>query len=244
MSIENIEIVEHNGERLFEFSICADHRDQEIPIWQKKVFEKFNRKINQLWFPFGQLGLSHGQVIDWIVGNTKDMNIDYYMMWENDSIPLRRDYFDIVYDKIKDKETIMGSAQQSNHKIKYDGTLNHPYCATPFSISTKLYNKLGRPSFDHHVPRSDTYEEIAFKAEELGYNICIVWPRETVGLTEEQMKILGPGATHKSPIGQGRFGGFGSTFGNNLWYHQYFPPVKEHAEVFIRKCQEVLEKKQ
>lgn len=236
--MNNLQITEINGERLLEVSICADHRDQSIPPWQKLVFEKFGSKINQMWFPFSK-GLSHGQVLDWIVEQTKNLNIDYYIMWENDSIPLRSDYLQMVYDKIKDKNTIMGSAQQSNHKIKFDGTYNHPYPATPFCFSAQVYNKLGRPSLDHHVPRSDTYEEVAFKAEELGYNICIVWPKHTVGLIEEEMKELGC-KTSKSPVGQGHFGGFGTIFGENLWYHQYFSPVSSHVSSFIKKCEEVL----
>ena len=238
--LENIQLTEINGEKVFEFSICADHRDQEIPIWQKKVFDKFGAKINQLYFEFGRLGLSHGQVIDWIMEQIKDRkDIDYVVMWENDSLPLRKDYLQIIYDKIKDKNTIMGSSQRSQHKVKFGGTTNHVYAATPFSISIKLYNKIGRPTFDHHIPRSDTYEEVGFRVEELGYNVCLVYPRSTIGLTPSEMEELHC-PTPKALVCQEVYSGFGTVFGDNLWFHTFFPPVSSHKKHFIQKCQEVL----
>lgn len=233
----DIKLTEINDEKIFQFAICVNRQNMEMLDYQKRVFAKFGHHINQITGNYPPC--SHGAVLEAVLAQIDHSQIDYYVMWENDSIPLRSDYLEIIYDKIKDKSTVMGSAQQSNHKKKWDGTYNHPYCATPLCISKKLYEKLGKPTLDHHVPRSDTYEEVSFKAEELGYNICIVWPRHTVGLSESEMKELSC-PTNKSLIGQDRYGGYGTTSGDNLWYHQYFSPVGSHAKMFIDKCKEVL----
>lgn len=239
MSLENLQLTQINGENICEISICSDNRNLEIPPWQKKVFDKFGSKINQLFFPFSK-GLSHGWSLDWIMNEIKDRkDIDYLIFFENDSIPLRKDYLNVIYDKIKDKETIFGVSQNSNHKLGTDGkTLVHPYPATPFSFSIELYNKLERPTFDHHIPRSDTYEELAYKCEEMGYNVCMVWPRSVRGLTESEAKELNC-PTLKSHIIQNVYGGYGTQAGS-LFFHMYFSPIHNHAELFIERCKQVL----
>jgi hypothetical protein len=238
--LENLVLTEINGEKICQISICSDNRHLEIPPYQKLVFDKFKTPINQLFFPFSR-GLSHGQVLDWIMNKIKDRkDITYIGFWENDSCPMRPDYLNIVYDKIKDKETVMGSAQRSQHKIKMDGTTHHIYEATPFFISIDLYNKICRPSFDHHIPRSDTFEEISFKVKEFGYQTVTVWPKNTRGLTPEEMKELHC-ETSRAALVQEITSGYCTVFGNNLWYHSYFSPVSTHVKYTIDKFKEILE---
>ena len=226
--------------KIFQFSVYGKNRDQSLLEWQKKVFDKFGRPINQIYIPFEQ-GYSHGQGIDLVLNNafSQISDIDYVIIWDDDAIPLRRDYLEIAFDKIKYKDTIFGNVEQSNHIKKFDGTYNHPYIGTsPFCISVELLKKLGYPSFDH-CNEGDRAEKICLLAEENGYCLSMVWPSNVIGLNEEEM-IQTKTPTSKSLLGQNRYFGFGVTYGENFSYHQMCAPAKRHSELFIKKCQEVL----
>ena len=53
-------------------------------------------------------------------------------------------------------------------------------------LSKELYSKLGYPSFDTDNKYSDTAEQLTYTCERLGYNICLVWPSNVLGITEEE----------------------------------------------------------
>lgn len=230
-----------NNETIFQFSIFGLERDGEIVTWQKKVFDKLKLPITQIYFPF-EKGYGHGYGVEHVFNQLRQENkIDYIICWDIDCIPLKEGCLEFIYEKIKDKHTLFGGTYQSNHKKKPDGTFNHPYAGPPFAISSILYEKLGKPSLDHFIPRSDTFEEATWKCEELGFSVCLMWPSNVIGLNDEEMRNI-PCPTSKSPLGQGHFNGFGTTYGDGWFYHQMCAPAKRHKELFVKKCNEVLNK--
>jgi hypothetical protein len=54
-------------------------------------------------------------------------------------------------------------------------------------VDKELYLKLGKPTFLETF-RSDIGEELTWKCEEMGYNVCLSYPTEFYPLTDEEMK--------------------------------------------------------
>lgn len=227
-----------NNEKIVQVCLHSDSIDKDILEYHKKVFNKYNSLINYVKFPFN-LGFSHGQGIDWFIENTIN-DTDYWLFWDSDCIPTRLDYLQIMYDKVKDKETLMGQIQQSNHLknlIRTDE--NHPYIGTSgMFLSKELYLKLGRPSF-HFNDYCDTGELLTYKCEEMGYNVSAIWPKSCEELTEEECKNAVIDYKHKkSRVGCFYFG-LGTQYGS-LQYHAMCGCVPRSKKLFIDKCKEIL----
>ncbi len=230
-----------NNEVLIVGTVYGENRSSEVLEYHQKVFDKFQIPINYLKFDSKQL--NHGVAIDYFINNTINRGVNYYLFMDMDCIPLVSNFIDIVYDKIKDKNTLFGGVTQSNHKRGPNGEFNHPYVgAAHIAFSSELYLKCGCPTFNDTIPRSDTGEEFTYKCEELGHQVCQVWPSSVVGLTLEECKELEIDFQHqKSALGNGMWMGFGTTYGN-LFYHQMAAKCKRHIPLFIQKCEEILSK--
>lgn len=230
-----------NSENIFIGTVFSDNRNMQVLEYQQKVFNKFQIPINYLKYDSKQL--NHGQALETIIVNTINRNVHYYVFMDMDCIPLLSNFVDIVYDKIKDKNTLFGGLSQSNHKRGPNGEFNHPYIsAANMAFSKELYLKCNSPTFSDHIPRSDTGEEFTYKCEELGFQICQVWPSSVVGFTLEECKELEIDPKHqKSALGNGMWMGFGTTY-SNLFYHQMAAGCKRHIPMFIQKCEEILNK--
>jgi hypothetical protein len=144
---------------------------------------------------------------------------------EIDSVILRRDAIFELLAKVKDKQTIAGGLHQSNHLKKADGTTNRPYVSPSFHlISSRLYDALGKPTYDHTAD-CDCAENVTKIAQEKGYCIAGIWPRNI----QEPMFALGNGLKF----------GFGTTYGD-YYYHQMCSYHPRHEECFVAKCQEII----
>ncbi len=166
--------------------------------------------------------------------------VDYFIFWDIDSVPLVPNYLEIIIDKIKDKNSVCGGAFRNAHKVKDP---NWPYdfvsCGPPFGISTEFWLKLGKPTFDHYLDRSDTFEEISFRAKEFGGIVCIFYPSHVGGKTEHEPEktkeelepILEPGIKF----------GYSCTYANFV-YHQFNVTCSSHVDKFVAKCKEILYK--
>ena len=231
-------VIEKNGEKIAIFCPYGNNRDKEVVNWHKKVHQFYRVPVNYLLAPFPSI--SHGQVIDHFIRQTAQI-VDYWIFLDDDLIYLRNNFVDIIYDKIKDKETLWGLSGQSNHLKGPNGEFSHPYAyGSGMGLSKELYSKLGYPSFDTDNKYSDTAEQLTYACERLGYNICLVWPSNVLGVTEEEcIKHEIPLEHKKVPLGQFCFG-FGTTYGQNLAFHTMSAPLERHKPMFINKCKEVL----
>ena len=232
----DLNYIEKNGEKIVLFCPYGKNRSSKVLEYNQKIFNKFNIPVNYIEYPFP--ACTHGEAIDHFVNLTQDL-ADYWIMIDIDIVPLRKDIVDIYYDKIKDKNTIISTCGQSNHLLTKNNDYNHPYCyGSGLGIPKELWLKLGKPSFNHNN-NSDTAENITFKCEELGYNICFIWPRKVVGLTDEQCDLMKMDRKYKkSKVGCFEFG-YQTTYGD-LWFHCMFANCPDHEMDFIKKCEEIL----
>lgn len=229
-----------NNERLVIAVFYGENRDSEFLTYHKKVYSHFKIPINYVKCPFP--GISHGAAIDNFVKSSINI-VDYWVFTDVDCIPLFPAFVDFIYDKIRDKRTVFGLAHQSNHKIGPNGTVFHPYCGTGLhAISKELYLRLGSPTYDDKISRSDTSEEVTYKAEELGYATYIIWPSKTEGMTDEECKKHGIDPVYKtSKLGNGPIFGMGTTY-CDLFYHSMCMIIPRSKDLFINECKKVLAK--
>ena len=102
-----------------------------------------------------------------------------------------------------------------------NGTVQHVYVSPCFlAISRNLYEKLGRPSFNHNQ-RGDCAEEITWRAKEQGYNVGLVYPSSVVDRCY--------------PLDNGLSFGWGTVYGD-LAYHGYCQGREGSEQMFIDKC--------
>ena len=238
---QKVNYKEINKEKICIFTFFGDGGRQEQEIrrhksvmeWQQKVFNNFKFPINYVYNNFNYFDF--GQALDSFTTATKDF-VDYWVHFDIDAIPLYENVLQEIYDKIKDKKSLWGCASQSNH-IFVNGTKQHAYCnSSTFGLAIDFYKKLGSPSF-RHTNRGDMAEEITWKAQELGYTICLVYPQGYDGVTPEeanQYKIA-----PYSDLDNGFKFGMGTNYANMI-YHATMQIVPRSTDLFIQKCQETI----
>ena len=223
----NLNLFQKNNETILPIVLFGGNRDEQIVQYHKKVMvDYFKIPFNYIECPFPSV--SHGFCMNQIINRTIDsIKPDYYWFCDNDSIILKEEALDIMYDFVKNKYTIAGQIWQSNHKKGPNGMIPHPYISQAFIwFSTSLFNKLGRPDCDHWVERSDTAEEITYKAKENGYIVAGLYPSHSVDPNTD----LDNGCRY----------GLGNTYGSDLMYHASQQNNPKSKDLFIEKCQEVL----
>lgn len=209
------------GSRVAVISLYGSNRPTTIVDWQRKVFDRFDITLNQIAAPFP--AQSHGYFLDRVAEQTISQ-WDYLITFDMDAIPLRPDFVSQIMDKICDGRTLFGGAQQSNH-IVVNGTAQNVYVSPCFlAISRNLYEKLGRPTFDH-TSRGDCAEELTWRVKEQGFNLGLVYPSS----------IIDP----CYPLDNGLHFGQGTTYGD-LAYHNFCQDRANSEQMFVEKCKETL----
>lgn len=213
---ENIAIIVPYG-RNRSISILNHHR--------RLMVDHFGFNINYVECPFP--GVSHGFILNELIKQLGGLKgIDYILFMENDSIFLRKDALEFIYNIVKNKVTIFGQAWQSNHKKGPNGNIQHAYAGPAcLCFHHDLYYRLNAPDLDHNIARSDTAEELTYKAKELGYNVCLFYPSHV----EEPNTDLDNGCKT----------GLGNTY-QDLFFHASQAGHTRHEEVFVKKCEDVL----
>lgn len=244
MNNQNLTILELENEKILISTFIGKNRSLEIHEWHRKVFNHFNLPINYIYIPF-ELGYPYGKAIDYYVNSLLDY-IDYFIFMDVDAIPLKNNSIETIINFIKNKETIWGLSQQSTHILK-NGIPNHPYAGfSSCAFSKDLYIKLGKPTFSE-TPRGDIGEELTWRCEELGYNVCLSYPTEFHELTEEEM--FNTGNAKHGWVNNGIKLGMGTTFGNGLCYHSFHTSclpgtnqlaIPRTAELFIKKAKKAI----
>lgn len=232
-----------DGETVLVSTFVGKNRSSNILEWHQRVFEHYKVPVNYISASF-ELGISYGRLIDHYVNSVID-SVDYFIFFDMDAMPLKKEGIRLIIDKIKDKNTIWGISQQSTHILK-NGTPIHPYAGfSSCGFSKELYLKLGKPTFSE-TPRGDIGEELTWRCEELGFNVCLSYPTEFHELTEEEMKNTG-NAKH-GWVNNGIKLGLGTTFGG-IFYHSFHQAVipgtqivaiPRSVEIFISKAKQIL----
>ncbi len=227
--------IQRNGESILAVTFYGQNRDNEVLDHQKKVFKYYGIHVNYIPWPFEQAG--HGDAVQHLVDSTLNMNIDYYLFIDMDAIPTREDFFNIIYSKISDKQTIFGPAWCASHRSP-----NRLHAAGCFLAFAKdLYIKLGKPPLHDRIPRSDNFAELSFRAEELGYGVSLVYPKSFYELTDDEMKQT-QNPRHWNLGLNGLKFGLCSQY-SDLFFHAGMANIKRGRDIFIAKCQEILNKK-
>jgi hypothetical protein len=208
-----------NGLKIKIVSYCYENvMNTEVPIYQKKVFDKFEMLINQF-----SSNLSHCDFMDYIV---KYEDCDAYIFFDIDCIPLKPNLYQYIIDTIVSKNCILGIEQcsgiaTSSPTLLYAG----PAC---FAITSQLYNYLGRPSFKNNE-RSDVAQELT--------HLC-----NTIGIDIQFFKHTSS-KNYKWNLGIGKKFGNASIYDDWL-YHQF--EIKrdndnnQNIMEFIEKCKSIL----
>jgi hypothetical protein len=222
----NLQLLNINGETILIICLYGKNRSENVTAWSKKIMvDHWNLPVNYLECPFP--GVSHGQMMNYVISQTIDsIKPDYYLWIDNDALFLREDAMDFIYSMIKNKITVFGHAWMSNHKFTDRGVVNAYASQATLAYSTKLFNQLGRPDCDHFIPRSDTSEEITYKAKELGFCVSLLYPNYVVD--------------PNTPLDSSCFLGFGNFYGQNMMFHCSQCPNPKHEELFIETCKRVL----
>lgn len=216
-----------NGESIAIICPFGNNRPSDTIEWNKKVMVDYlELQMNYIYCPFP--AGSHGYYLNAIVNGTIDKEDapDYYLFIENDSIFLNKRGLSFIYDIVKNKQTVWGLAWQSNHKSGPRG-VTHAYAGPAgLCVSRQLYNELGRPDLDHHIARSDTAEELTYRAKELGFTVALTYISEM----HEQ----------NTPLDNSCFSGLGNVHGKKMFYHASQQGNDKSATLFIEKCREVI----
>lgn len=227
----NLKYQEKNGEKIAIIVLYGANRSNEVLNWQRKVMVgHFGLTVNYIECPFP--GVSHGFCMNYIIKDTIDLPDapDYYLFIDNDAIFLKDGCLDLLYDFVKNKMTVAGHSWQSNHKKGPNGLIPHAYASQATLIFSKqLYNALGRPDMDHWIERSDTAEELTYRAKEMGYIVVLIYPSHSVDANTD--------------LDNGCRFGLGNTYGPNLMYHVSQQGDPRSAGLFIQKAKDVLDGK-
>ena len=211
-------------ERIVVAAFCGDNRPSEFAEHQRKVFDHFRIPINQVFVDFSEF--NHGTAVDAFLSRISRA-YDYFILFDTDAVPLRGDFIDLAYEKIRDKRTLYGLAQQSNH-IPVNGSTNHVYVGPgALAISRELYVALSRPSFAG-TGRSDTAEELTWRAEELGYTVALVFPSRV------QRRLW--------DLGNGHSFGIGTTYGDCI-FHAFAQNDRHSKKLFLDICKSILKRR-
>jgi len=190
---------------------------------------KFN--INYIQCPFP--AMSHGWCMNQILRETIDsLKPDYYFFLDSDAIFLKKEAMDIMYDFVKNKRTLFGITQQSNHKKNnITNSKIHAYVSQAcVCFPSKIYNELNRPCMDHWSDGSDefggdTAERLTYEAKKKGYLISMIYPSNVY--------------LKNSNLDSGLMFGMGNTY-SDLVYHvmQQDNPISK--DLFIEECKKVI----
>lgn len=199
-------------------SLHWDNVDKDMLAAHKRVMGFFNIPMN-----YHNLdGFNHGSWMEWVINNSVS---DVIVFMEPDCIPLDKKIFEYIKYANRN-ETFVGIAQVSNHIPPR----SHIYAAPGFyAISKKAYEKLGRPPFSETL-RSDTAEEICYVAEQRGMKYRALMPTY----------FEKPSSEGLWPLSNLGYYGIGTVFDNTI-YHLYQSRMAENIEMFVKRCDEVID---
>jgi hypothetical protein len=198
-------------------SLHWDNVDKDMLKAHQSVMSHFDIPVN-----YHSTNTNHGFWMQQVIGRS---NSDVIVIIEPDCIILDKEkvlnYIKYAYRN----ETFVGIAQVSNHIHPK----SHIYAAPGFYVmSSKAYNKLGRPSFTEER-NTDTAEAVCYLAEDKGMRYRSLMP---TCFEKESSEGLWP-------LGSLGYYGIGTVFDNAV-YHLYQSRMAENIELFVKRCDEVI----
>lgn len=174
---------------------------------------------------YTQKNIPHGQWLDQVMAAATS---DVVAIIEPDLIPLNKEIVLKAIAYVLEHDTFLGCAQVSNHI----GTGTHIFASPAFFFITRnCYEKLGRPSFMPNK-KGDVAEMLAFAAEEKGVAYRTLFPTRYEKAPSEGCWALGSYGYY----------GIGTVFVDQI-YHLFQSRTAENIELFVKRCDELLEKK-
>jgi len=208
---EEPEFLVINDKKILISSYSFKNLPTEIINSQKNVFNHLDIPINQY---VGEV--RHPQFLDFIINN---IEADYFIFFDVDCVPLKTKIVEYLIDEIGE-ETMIGIEQQSNLRNFPEHIYAGPAC---FAISKKFYDYIGKVSFNE-THRGDVAEELTFTCEKLEI------PFKVMEKTHSENNLW--------PLKGGRYFGHGTTYGDNLLYHQF--EIRKNIGNFINKCNYII----
>lgn len=162
----------------------------------------------------------------WLDDVARSSTAEIFGFIEPDLIPLREDVVPRAIGHVRATGSFLGTAQVANHIHP----AAHLYAAPSFFLmSRRCYEELGRPTFCADL-RRDSGEAVSYAAEAAGVRYRTLfpthWEREATG-----------GAWSLGSYG---WYGVGTVFGGDV-YHLFEGRRQANVELFVRRCQEVLD---
>lgn len=186
----------------------------------KKVMHHFGLNVQST-----QENIQHGLWLDRIIGQAQSKVV---AIIEPDRIPLNKQIIEQSIKYVLENDTFLGNAQVSNHIHPATHIFTSPAF---FFITPSCYRKLGSPSF----VSTDTYdvaEKLCYIAEERGIAYRTLFPTCFEREPSEGIWKLSS---------YGHYG-VGTVFANSV-YHLFQSRMSKNVELFIKRCNEVIEGK-
>lgn len=200
-----------DGRKIGIYSSYGSNIDQSVIDSQARVFQTFDRKINQVSWD-GR----HPAFLDHI---TRTEEVDFFVFFDIDAVPLRPDFLEEMIERAGE-DSILGAEQVSVH------ISDHLFAASfAFCISRKLYERMGRPSFEI-TDRSDCAQELTHLAQEMGIRVDLIKFSEC---KKEHYYWKLP---------DGRKYGYGSRY-EDLIYHNFESRHSAFRNFFLEECKEI-----
>lgn len=205
-----------DGRKIQVFSCYMDNIPENVPIYQKKVFEKFNMGITQ-----ELIKTSHPEYMN---EKIRTLDFDVLIFFDIDCIPLKPGLYEYIVNQIKDNNSIIG-VEQVNQTRSPNFIYAAPAC---FGITKEVYEKLNYPSFDM-TDEYDVGTEFSWVAPKYDVNVKLF---EITSSLNKKWNLA-----NKKRYGNG-------TIYDDWLYHQfeirYFGYEKIYSYQFIKKCKEII----
>jgi hypothetical protein len=193
------------------YSYAHKNLCKEIPIYQKKVFDRFGYNLNQLISE-----LNHGESLEYII---KTSTSDYIIIFDVDCIPLTNNLVQYI-EKDLNEYDLIGATGCANH-LKKDDIYIHP---SFMFFKKQLY-------FDCDLPK--LYEDENNDVAQNFTRVCIQKNKKIKFWRNLYSDDYLWDLPNKPKFGHG-------TVYENLIYHQFEIRKSEQHVSFINKCKSLL----
>jgi hypothetical protein len=193
--------------------------DKRFPSAHKLLMEQFNIPVN-----YHETQISHGDWLDRILRSSRAEVVGFL---DVDCIPLHPAAITNVAQSALSNKTISGIVQVANDIAPMSHIYISPAC---IFIHRRTYHELGSPSLKAKERRYDVAELLSKRAAARGIR--------TIGLFPTHYEKEGKNGVWR--LHNYGFYGIGSVYGGNQFYHLWQCRYPSNAELFQKRCSEVI----
>ena len=185
-------------------------------FYQKQVFKMLGIELHQIC----DNDITHG---DFMTRTLRDVDADYFVIFDIDCIPLKPEAIIKVLSQVKDNKTLAGCAQTASH---FNDGKNVYIGPCFFAISKALYLDLAAPDLNRNEELEvDPGGVLTKLAKEKGYALKYWYPTD---IEEEKWKLYPDGMF-----------GIGTTY-ESLVYHLFESRYDQNIVKFIKKSKQTI----